>query len=203
MDMAAAIKEIRARIPQTGCFTLGIDGLGGAGKSTLSQALVEAFGQERQVILLHLDDFIHPRSIRYNDSVPEWRCYYEVQWRYDYFLSLLQRLKREASGVVEVELYNKEQDSYDVQEFTLQPDLLIVVEGVFLQREALTGAFDCVLYLDVPEEERLRRVLERDGYIGSREEIADKYARRYFPAEREYLRRCSPRERADLVVEAL
>ena len=203
MDMAAAIKEIRARLPQKGCCVLGIDGLGGAGKSTLSQALVEAFGRERPMILLHLDDFIHPRSIRYNDSVPEWRCYYEVQWRYDYFLSLLQRLKREASGVVEVELYNKEQDSYELLEFTLQPDLLIVVEGVFLQREALTGAFDCVLYLDVPEEERLRRVLERDGYIGSREEIADKYARRYFPAEREYLRRCSPRERADLVVEAM
>ena len=53
---------------------------------------------------------------------------------------------------------------------------------------------------DVPEEERLCRVLLRDGYIGDEAAIREKYEKRYFPAERFYADKYRPAEKADLVI---
>jgi uridine kinase len=57
-----------------------------------------------------------------------------------------------------------------------------------------------VIYLDVPETVRLQRVLGRDTYIGDETGIREKYERRYFPAERQYVRECRPVEGADWIV---
>ncbi len=59
---------------------------------------------------------------------------------------------------------------------------------------------DFTIYLDVPREERLKRVLARDSYIGELEDIKNKYERRYFPAEEKYILDCSPIENADFVL---
>ncbi len=53
-----------------------------------------------------------------------------------------------------------------------------------------------MIYIDIPEEIRLERVLDRDGYIGDREQIRAKYENRYFSAERYYTEMCSPAEKA-------
>lgn len=46
---------------------VGIDGLGGAGKTTLAQSIVTAMQElNRNAIVIHLDDFIYPKDIRYN-----------------------------------------------------------------------------------------------------------------------------------------
>ena len=62
---------------------IGIDGLGGSGKTTIAE---ELYAQIDGSQLFHLDDFIHPKSVRYNDDFEEWYCYYHLQWRYDYLI---------------------------------------------------------------------------------------------------------------------
>ena len=63
---------------------LGLDGPGGAGKSTLAQTLSDSLSAEgRNTVVFHIDDFIHPRAVRYNDAYPQWEQYYYLQWRYD------------------------------------------------------------------------------------------------------------------------
>lgn len=57
-----------------------------------------------------------------------------------------------------------------------------------------------MIYIDIPEEIRLDRVLERDGYIGNKEQIKAKYDNRYFPAEHHYTAVCSPVENADYII---
>lgn len=47
---------------------------------------------------------------------------------------------------------------------------------------------------------RLNRVLERDGYIGDRQQIKTKYNDRYFPAEHHYIEVCSPSKNADYII---
>ncbi|MBE6826630.1 MAG: uridine kinase [Ruminococcus sp.] len=180
---------------------VGIDGLGGAGKSTLSESLAAALAaQGRPVTLLHIDDFIHQRAVRYRDDVPAWRCYYELQWNYAPLLELIAAFRHDGTYCGEVSLYNKDKDSYDTQEICIPKDSVLLVEGVFLQRPELSGVFDVVIYLDVPESVRLSRVLLRDGYIGDREAIMEKYEQRYFPAERHYVESCQPAETADVVM---
>lgn len=179
--------------------SVGIDGLGGAGKSTIAEEVrteLEAAGV--QVVLLHIDDLITPRAVRYNKNFPEWECYYVLQWRYDYFTEKLEILKK--GGKTEIELYDKDNDSYITEKFSTAGRTVILTEGIFLQRKELDGSFDLTVYIDLPENIRFERVLCRDRYIGNDEEIRAKYEGRYFPAERRYVEEYSPSLRADITV---
>ncbi len=179
-----------------------VDGLGGAGKSTISEKLYSALQSDGyNVTLLHIDHFIHPRAIRYNDRYAPWECYYYLQWRYEYLLNeVLLPLKSGSSVNKNIELYDLEQDSYILESLNIPMGSIVIVEGIFLQRKELDGVFDLKAYVDVPEEIRLERVLKRDGYIGDREAIREKYESRYFPAEHFYITEYAPADKADIVI---
>lgn len=138
-----------------GHYILGIDGLGGSGKTTLAKS-VQDFLQNigRQAIVLHIDDFIHPKHIRYDHTIEEWLCYYHKQWRYDYLINEILspfRLKQDIHKTIEV--YDKVSDSYRQQEIHICHDTILIIEGVFLQRPELNNYFSCMIYLDVPKSE--------------------------------------------------
>jgi len=181
---------------------IGIDGLGGAGKSTITELLHKKFSEENySITVLHIDDFIHQKAIRYNDNYDEWKCYYDLQWRYDYLISeVIKPIKCGGDFNGKIELYDKDNDTYYLSETNIPVGSIVIVEGVFLQREELDGLFDYMIYIDIPEEIRLDRVLERDGYIGNKQQIKAKYNNRYFPAEHYYIEKCSPDLNADYVI---
>jgi len=201
-SIANAIKEKHS--PER-TLIVGIDGLGGAGKSTVSDSLPDLLGRENyNTVLLHIDDFIHPRRVRYNESYAEWECYYNLQWRYDYLLErVIKPIRSGGDFACDVELYDKEKDSYFTIPLCIPVGSIVIIEGVFLQRSELEGVFDFMIYIDVSEDERLARVLDRDGYIGDSEQIKSKYDGRYFPAERHYVKACAPAENADLVIRGM
>lgn len=180
---------------------VGIDGAGGAGKSTISDTLEKELRSEGyNVAVFHIDDMIHPRAVRYNDDYPQWEQYYYLQWRYDYFMREVISPIREGRSLEPIELYDKENDSYKTVLSDIPAGSIVIVEGVFLLRSELEGAFDVTVYIDVSKEERLERVLKRDGYIGDSEAILKKYNERYFPAEDHYFEECSPKEKADIII---
>ena len=181
---------------------IGIDGLGGAGKSTISEELCKLLEDAKySVTLLHIDDFIHPRAVRYNDNYAEWECYYNLQWRYDYLVNeIITPIKSGSDFITEIELYDKDNDTYFINRINVPEGSIVIIEGVFLQRNELKDVFDYMIYIDIPEKIRLERVLERDGYIGNKEQIKAKYDNRYFPAERHYTAVYSPAENADYII---
>lgn len=182
---------------------VGIDGLGGAGKSTLSESLYQLLREEHyNVVVLHIDDFIYPKAVRYDEQYAAWECYYDRQWRYDYLVEEIVKPIRQGNPLSkEIELYDKEYDGYHLYQMDIPIGSIVIIEGVFLQRKELKGVFDAMIYIDVPEEIRWQRVLARDGYIGDSHQIQEKYENRYFPAERYYLKTCVPKENADYVIE--
>jgi len=180
---------------------IGIDGLGGAGKSTISEELKEELDSRGiGTVLLHIDDFITPRSVRYNSAYPDWQCYYDLQWRFDYFKEVVSRLRSCTEQSTDIELYDKDNDSYYTETVSAGGKSAVIVEGIFLQRKEYRGLFDYTVYIDIPEEIRLNRVLKRDTYIGNEQEITDKYNNRYFPAERKYFEEYQPQRTADRVI---
>ena len=201
MSAEMIVKDLKKHYTKGKTLLVGIDGLGGAGKSTVADEvsrLLEAEGINTEVF--HVDDFIHPKAVRYNDDYPQWEQYYYLQWRYDYFLSAVVKPLRESMEVPPVELYDKDNDSYITDMRSITNGSIVITEGIFLQREELKGAFDYMIYVDVSEKERLSRVLLRDGYIGDETDIRRKYEERYFPAERFYAEKYRPTENADLVI---
>jgi uridine kinase len=77
---------------------------------------------------------------------------------------------------------------------------IILIEGVFLQREEWRDFFDYMIYIDCPNEMRAERVLSRDVYLGDYQARLDKYRRRYWEAEEYYINEVNPISHADYVV---
>lgn len=202
MNTLSITNAIKEKYDPARTLVVGIDGLGGAGKSTISEALFETLREEgHNVTVLHIDDFIHPRRVRYSDDCPEWECYYKLQWRYDYLKDTVIRAAKNGEDFVgDIELYDKDTDSYFLSPTHIPNGGIVIIEGIFLQRPELDGLFDFMIYIDVPEEIRLSRVLERDGYIGDKAQIKSKYDSRYFPAERHYIKTCAPADNADFII---
>lgn len=183
-------------------YIIGIDGLGGSGKTTIVKPLqLQLQNENYHSYVLHIDDFIHPRSIRYNYSKDEWDCYYNLQWRYDYLVKeILSPIKNGELIDKDIELYNKENDNYFTERVNLNYGSVLILEGIFLQRKELRDYLDFTVFLDVPQKIRLNRVLSRDKYIGGFHDIKYKYENRYFPAEEKYILEYSPATSADLVL---
>ncbi|WP_313770649.1 AAA family ATPase [Bacillus sp. S/N-304-OC-R1] len=179
-----------------------MDGLGGAGKTTLTQHIKQELEEAgKKAVVLHIDDFIHPRNIRYDQAKCEWECYYFAQWRYDYLIhNILLPIQNGEEIDKEIELYDKTNDQYIETHLKIDAESVLIIEGVFLQRNELRRFLDYVIYIDVPKVERLKRVLERDTYIGDKSKIAEKYEKRYFPAEDKYIMEYSPSKSADLII---
>lgn len=200
MNDIELVKIIEELIFNKKSIIVGIDGPSGAGKSTISQKiLMDLKNKDYSVCLLHIDDFIHPKAVRYNDDYPQWQCFYNLQWRFDYFREVINNLKSE-SGLQSLELYDKENDDYYIEDFDMCSPDIVIVEGVFLQRKETRDLFDYIIYLDLSRKIRLQRVAERDKYIGSKGQIMDKYEKRYLPAEDYYINEYKPVENADYVI---
>ena len=64
-DIFKIYKNIQCLIEEKDIIIVGIDGLGGAGKSTISIELSELLSRNQvHNLLFHIDDFIHPKAIR-------------------------------------------------------------------------------------------------------------------------------------------
>ncbi len=196
------VKQIKKQRSSKQIYIVGIDGLGGAGKSTLANSLkLQLQNENLHPYVLHIDDFIHPKHIRYDRSYEEWYCCYNIQWRYDYLVNeILSPIKRGDEIDKKIELYDKENDRYIIQPIHISQGSVLLLEGIFLQRKEIRSYLDYIIYLDVPQKVRLNRALKRDGYIGGFEDIKCKYERRYFPAEEKYILEYSPIENADFVL---
>lgn len=201
-EMELLINKLKGEDISNKVYVIGVDGLGGAGKSTLVNSLkLQLQNENYYSYVLHIDDFIYPKHIRYDLTKEEWYCYYNVQWRYDYLVKeILFPIKSGEINDKQIEIYNRDNDEYFTQRVNLVHGSVLILEGIFLQRKELKDYLDSIIYLDVPQEVRLSRVLARDGYIGGLEDIKRKYEKRYFPAEEKYILEYSPFETADFVL---
>ncbi|WP_353093314.1 AAA family ATPase [Tissierella praeacuta] len=201
--MEALLNKIMSEYDSKETIIIGIDGLGGAGKSTITELLkTQLQNINYYPVVLHIDDFIHPKHIRYDESKEEWYCYYNIQWRYDYLIKeVLLPIKQGIEIYKEIELYNKENDLYILEQIRIPHGSILLIEGIFLQRKELERYFDYMIYVEVPKETRFTRVINRDTYIGEAKDIKLKYERRYFPAENKYIKEYCPIENADFVLD--
>lgn len=140
------------------------------------------------------------REVRYDSAYPEWQCYYDLQWRFDYFSEVIKEIKNNKKDYIDIELYDKDKDTYFHRRFDVGKNTIVIVEGIFLQKKEFENVFDYMIYLDIPEKVRLNRVIKRDTYIGDEQQIIDKYQNRYFPAEHRYIEEYQPKNNADFVI---
>ncbi|MFJ5790790.1 kinase [Lysinibacillus sp. NPDC093197] len=178
---------------------VAIDGLGGVGKTTFVNKLASALENDCVVNVLHIDDYIVESEKRYNTGNEEWFEYYYLQWDIKFIKESL--LKKIHNGHQDLTLpfYNRAMNTVINSKKHFVLNSILLIEGVFLQRNEWRRFYDYTIFLECPKHVREERVLKRDSYIGDVSAIRKKYECRYWVAEEYYLKKEVPLQKADII----
>ena len=197
------LTEIAALVPgrPDGFVRVAIDGVDGAGKTTFADALAEQLRtRDREVVRVRADDFLNPRAVRHRlgrDS-PEGfvRDSYDVP---RLRLDVLDPFSPHGSGRYRDAALDLAADlPLDPPWQQARLGAVLVLDGMFLHSDELTGVWDLSVLLDVPFTETARRMSVRDGTHPDPDHAS---MRRYVEGQRLYFSACDPRARADVVVD--
>lgn len=182
------IQEIYQRITsldRKGMTTLvGIDGCGGAGKTTFATKL-SLF--DKGISVIHMDDFDLPTNGKLIGSPFEKPVGADVDW---------QRLERQ----VLIPLTQNNAARYKRALYSglrkVSPGGIVLVEGVFSIRNELSPYYHLTIWIECAKEIRLMRGLARDG-----EQARDRWEKDWIPMEERYMSIQEPQKRATLVID--
>jgi uridine kinase len=196
----ALLSKMQSHDPKGHSFLVGIDGLGGAGKTTFVKKLKQQLDSRNyEVIVLHIDNYIVERTKRYKTGHEEWYEYYHLQWDIRLMETELFKKLHTDSNHLTLPFYENTNDTILPKQITVRPGSIILIEGIFIQRTEWRDYFDFVIFVDCDQEVRVNRVLNRDTYIGDYKIRLEKYKKRYWVAEEYYIKNENPLGKADYI----
>jgi uridine kinase len=167
---------------------VAIDGPDAAGKTTFADALVAPLETRgATVVRASVDDFELPRARRHARGRYSAKGYYRDSFDYEALKTLL--LDPLASGAAPALVRTRAFDLASDRPVAARPVAvpargIVLVDGVFLQRPELACYWDLAVYLEVSEEESMRRALVRAG--GDSLELRRLHEARYLAGHRLY-----------------
>ena len=186
---------------------LAIDGPDTAGKTTLADELALAITRQRRpVVRASIDGFHRPAEERYLRGEFSPVGYYRDSFDMSRLWShLLDPLGPGGNRIYRTAVFDHVADHPVAMPEAVAPEnAVLVFDGVFLLTPSLASAWDQVIFLEIDQEEVLRRAESRDSRsIGGRfgPSVRERYLRRYLPAQRIYREEARPIERADVVID--
>ena len=160
-------REITTRGAAADRFIVGIAGPPGAGKSTLAGAIAKAIGGAARVVPMdgfHYDNAVLEKlGLRARKGAPE-------TFDAPGFIHLMQRLRAGEDAAIPV--FDRDMDLARAgADLVTGADKYLIVEGNYLLLDAapwrdLAPLFDLIVFIDVPEAELDRRLLDRWHHYG-------------------------------------
>ena len=163
-DLAREISTLGAATER---FVVAVAGPPGAGKSTLAQEIAQSIGESARVVPMdgfHYDNAVLDRlGLRARKGAPE---------TFDTlgFVHLLQRLR--AGGDAAIPVFDRDMDLARAgADLVTVTDKYLIVEGNYLLLNDapwcdLAPLFDLTVFIDVPEDELDRRLVQRWHHHG-------------------------------------
>ncbi|HEU4388701.1 MAG TPA: uridine kinase, partial [Blastocatellia bacterium] len=190
-ELAAMIAAIRTAHP----VRVAIDGVDGAGKTTLADELTEPLRKlGRQVIRASVDGFLNPASVRYRRGRMSPRGYFVDSLNYNALrVNLLDPLGPSGSRKYRTKVFDHRTDAeVVVPPATAAVDDVLICDGVFLQCRELRDCWDFVVWLEASFEITVSRAAARDSSGSDNrgtafQAVAERYAKRYVPGQEMYL----------------
>lgn len=199
---SAISHRILSYVEEKKCRSVGINGVDTSGKTVFAESLCDYFLQKGQkAIVIHLDDFHNRRHIRLKGET-EVDAYIQNAFNLERLVNKILMPHKNKKYIDEtLSLLDVARDRFTVKKhFFIEPDTLVILEGVLLFRPPLLDYIDCKIFLDIPFDEVLLRASKRDVPIYG-EAILEKYRKKYIPIQKEYLAKFHPKEISDFIIE--
>lgn len=199
--LACLAAQIPIAPPNGDCTLVAIDGRDGAGKTTFADELAAKCRQvkSRNVIRISIDDFHNPRDIRYRRGPKSPEGFWLDSYDYERFRTdVLHPLGPGGSRRYQDRSHDLASDEIIPFEPRLDapPSSVVIIDGIFLHREELAGAWAMSIFLDVSAEICAQRMAVRDG--GAPALVPED---RYFGGQKMYLESSTPHSKATFVVD--
>jgi uridine kinase len=185
---------------------VGIDGHSAAGKTTLADELATTLRTKaaRPVLRVTIDHFKRHVDLRtqYPPGSPE--SYYFEMFDVDAIRDeLLAPLGPGGNRRYRTQIMDfSGRMPIDSGVHVTSDDAILVADGGFLQKPALSRHWDLRVYLHIEVADVLHRGTIRDqAWMDSAEAAAERYRSYYIPGEGLYLAEIRPAERADIVID--
>ena len=182
---------------------VAIDGVDGAGKTTLADALaLRVTAQDRPTIRASVDDFHSPQAVRYARGRYSPDGFYLDSYDYDGFRKLLiDPLSPGGSGRYAARSFDLDSDQpFELDLQRAKPTTALIVDGIFLHRPELRSCWDLSIFLNVAFEISLPRGAGRGPSFDAIDPNSPAH-RRYVGGQRRYLAECVPERQADIVID--
>ena len=181
---------------------IGINGVDTSGKTIFSENMQKYLvARGKKASVLHLDDFHNPAGIR-NAGPNEIDAYIQNAFDIKKLIDeLLKPLKSGQSINKTLECLDLNTDTFSSRRhYEIDKNTYVILEGVLLYREPLSGYIDYKVFLDIGFDEVLRRAEVRDvPQYGPA--FLNKYREKYIPIQQWYLEFCLPKSKSDLVID--
>ncbi|EMY5505387.1 AAA family ATPase [Bacillus wiedmannii] len=189
MGLNKILEQIRVKSVEQSLLIIGIDGCGGAGKSTLANKIKSKFST---VTIVHMDDFYLPSSQIINEHPTNKSIGADFDWK-----RLLQEVLDPISNGIEgcYKRYDWETDSL-AETHTVPAIGIVIIEGVYATRQELAEMYDLKIWVNCPRETRIKRGIARDG-----ETARDMWENNWMVAEDMYVESHKPHEFADFIID--
>jgi uridine kinase len=178
---------------------VAIDGVDGAGKTTLANALATALAGRRPIVRASIDDFHRPAAERWARGRDSPEGFFRDSFDYDGLAEGLLDPFR-AGGEILVAIHDVVADApRRVSAGVPAPDAVLILDGIFLHRAELVDRWDLSIYLDVDFPVSVPRGAQRG--FGDPDPAAPSN-RRYVEGQRLYLAEADPAARATIVIDS-
>src|SRR5215471_9237869 len=204
-QMLDSVAQRLAKLESRHTVRVGIDGVDAAGKTTFADQLsdrLRALG--RAVIRSGIDEFHHPRQVRYARGSDSPEGYYHDSFDLGRLVEMLLRpLGPGGTAYYRRAIFDYRLDApVDSPEMKAEPEAILLFDGIFLLRPQLRPFWDFTIFVRADFDVTLRRALVRDlSLLGDAAKIEQRYLSRYVPAQKIYLAECGPETYANLVID--
>jgi len=201
-EVVKRIVERQAEAPENRSLLVGISGIDGCGKGYVA-AQIEARLAQHAVTsaVINVDGWLNLPDKRFDSDAPAER-FYESAIRFaEFFSDLVIPLRDQRSVHLVADFVEETAHEYRKHVYNIKNVNVILVEGIFLFKQAYRSLFDVAIWVDCTFATALTRSLQRAQEGLPLAETIAAYENIYFPAQRIHLDQDNPRGSADLILD--
>ncbi|HET6893496.1 MAG TPA: hypothetical protein VFH31_20525 [Pyrinomonadaceae bacterium] len=191
----------RAFVSKQRSLLVGLSGIDGSGKGFLAKQIVARLWQHSvPTASINVDGWLNLPQKRFNPDNPA-EHFYNHAIRFEEMLrDVIVPLRSSRSHVVEANIAEETGTQYQRRTLKFENAAVVIVEGIFLFKQALREYFDLRIWIDCSFSTALARALERKQEGLPSAATIKAYETIYFPAQRIHMGHDNPRDSADLII---